>query len=280
MKAHEFIRLENTSRLCIHTITTRPWSIEEAIDQYKRVGVKGITLWREAVENRQLSEVSKRIYESGLSIVSLCRGGFFPAIDSTKRQEAIDNNKRAIDDAAELKAPQVVLVCGSVPDQSLVESRKQIYDGIVTLLPYAEERNIKLAVEPLHPMYADNRSAIYTLEQANDLCDRINSPFLGVVVDVYHLWWDPHLESGIRRCGRANRIFAFHISDWKTPTEDLLLDRGLMGEGCIPIAEIRKWVEDAGFRGFIEVEIFSRRYWAGDQLEFLKDIKRAYLTCC
>ena len=123
-------------------------------------------------------------------------------------------------------------------------------------------------------MYADSRSAINTIEQANDLCDQLAAPNVGVVVDVYHLWWDPRLKSEIERTGRAKRLYAFHVCDWRTPTEDLLNDRGLMGEGCIPLREIRGWVEDAGFRGFIEVEIFSNRYWAMDQHEFLAKIKR------
>ena len=126
-------------------------------------------------------------------------------------------------------------------------------------------------------MYADSRSAINTLRQANDLCDRLAAPHLGVAVDVYHLWWDPDLSGEIQRSGRAGRIFAFHVCDWRTPTEDLLNDRGLMGEGCIPLRRIRGWVEQAGFTGFIEVEIFSHRYWAQEQSEFLAQIQRAYL---
>jgi len=251
-----------------------------AIDQFSRIGAKGITIWREALENHNLAEVSRRAKDAGLSIVSLCRGGFFPSTDSSIRRAAIEKNKRVIDQAVELQTPLVILVCGSAPDQSLYESRSQIYDGIATILPHAEKSNIKLAVEPLHPMYADSRSAINTLEQANELCNQLDSPFVGVAIDVYHVWWDPHLETEIQRCGESNRIFAFHISDWKTPTEDLLYDRGLMGEGCIPIPEIRKQVENAGFSGFNEVEIFSFQYWAGDQLEFLKRIKEAYLTHC
>ena len=125
-------------------------------------------------------------------------------------------------------------------------------------------------------MYADTRSAINTLAQANDLAEALNTPTVGVAVDVYHLWWDPALESEIKRCGRNNNLFAFHICDWKSPTTDLLNDRGLMGEGCIPIRKIRSWVEEAGFNGFIEVEIFSNIYWKMDQNEFLEKIVKAY----
>jgi len=135
---------------------------------------------------------------------------------------------------------------------------------------------VKLAIEPLHPMYADTRSAVNTLAQANDMAEMIDSVWVGVAVDVYHLWWDPVLKSEIMRCGRYENLFAFHICDWNVPTTDLLLDRGLMGEGCIPVQEIRGWVEEAGFQGFNEVEIFSTKFWEGNQDEFLKKIIHAY----
>ena len=213
---------------------------------------------------------------SGLSVVSLCRGGFFPNTEAGKRESALDDNRRAIEEAFELRTDKIVLVCGADPGQSLEESRKQIYDGIAAIVPEAKAAGVKLAIEPLHPMYADTRSAINTLAQANDLAEALNSPWVGVAVDVYHLWWDPALESEIKRCGRNNNLFAFHICDWKSPTTDLLNDRGLMGEGCIPVRKIRSWVEDAGFNGFIEVEIFSNVYWKMDQSEFLDKIIKSY----
>jgi sugar phosphate isomerase/epimerase len=164
-----------------------------------------------------------------------------------------------------------------VPGQPLHISREQIRAGIEAVLPHAEANRVRLAIEPLHPMYADDRSAVNTMAQANELAESIGSPGLGVAVDVYHQWWDPALPAEIDRCGRSGRLFAFHVCDWKTPTEDLLLDRGLPGEGCIDIRQIRGWMEAAGFAGFCEVEIFSRKYWASDQEEFLARIKRAYL---
>ncbi len=265
------------SRLCLHTITTKPWNIEEAAIRYSSAGVKGISVWRDTLENRDVEATGRMIRAHGLEIVSLVRGGFFPSTSSEKRQQAIDENKRAIDEAAALGSPLVVLVCGADPGQPLEVSRSQIRKGIETVLPYAAERKIKLAVEPLHPMYADTRSAINTMEQANDLAEAIGDPALGVAVDVYHLWWDPDLEREITRCGRHGNIFAFHICDWLSPTKDMLTDRGLMGEGCIPVRQIRGWVEQAGFDGFVEVEIFSDRWWAEDQEYFLEEIKKAYL---
>lgn len=268
--------IPDISRLCLHTITTKPWGLEEAVARYGAAGVAGVTLWRQALEGRRASDAARRIQAAGMQVVSLCRGGFFPALSPSDRQAAIDDNRRAIDQAAELGAPLLVLVCGAHPGQPLAESRRQIQDGIAAVLPYARECDVRLGVEPLHPMYAGDRSAINTLRQANDLCVALDSPQVGVVVDVYHLWWDPDLETEIRRCGEARRIFAFHLSDWLSPTTDLLNDRGLMGEGCIPLPQIRGWVEAAGFDGFHEVEIFSHRHWAKDQAVFLQEIIRAY----
>jgi sugar phosphate isomerase/epimerase len=264
------------SRLCIHTITTKPWNIEEAAKHYAAAGVKGITVWRDALKGRNISQTGMMLREHDLTIVSLCRGGFFPAKESSKRKLAIDDNRRAIDEAAGLGTSLIVLVCGADPSQSGEESRKQIRDGIAAILPQAEAAGVKLAIEPLHPMYADSRSAINTLAQANEMAEELNSPFVGVAVDVYHLWWDPSLESEIKRCGENESLLAFHICDWKVPTTDLLLDRGLMGEGCIPVKQIRSWVEATGFDGYHEVEIFSNAYWKENQCDFLQKIIQAY----
>lgn len=268
--------LTDLSQLCIHTITTRPWTIEEAAKSFAASGVKGVTVWRDALEGRNIKMTGEFLRDQGFKIVSLCRGGFFPDIDNTKRAAAIGENKKAIDEAAELGTTIVVLVCGAEPRQSLEDSRKQIREGIETLLPHAEKAGVKLAIEPLHPMYADTRSAINTLAQANDMAEALNSPWVGVAVDVYHLWWDPSLEQEIKRCGKHGNLLAFHICDWNVPTTDLLFDRGLMGEGCIPLPDIRSWVEETGFKGFYEVEIFSNKFWKEDQSEFLKKIIKAY----
>lgn len=217
------------------------------------------------------------IRNHGLEIVSLCRGGFFPSMDITKRKQAIGENKKAIDEAESLGAPLIVLVCGADPGQPLQDSRLQIRDGILEIISHAEAAGVKLAIEPLHPMYAGDRSAINTLKQANDMAAEINSEQVGIALDVYHVWWDPDLETEIQRCGAMNKLLAFHICDWKLNTMDLLNDRGLMGEGCIPLQQIRSWTEETGFNGFIEVEIFSNHYWAQDQEDYLSKIKQAYL---
>jgi sugar phosphate isomerase/epimerase len=270
--------LHDFSRLCIHTLTTKSWSIEEVVRHYSAAGVKGVTVWRETLAGSDCAAVGKMLRDHGLSAVSLCRGGFFPAGTVELRRRAIDDNRRCIDEAAALGAPLLVLVCGAVPGQALAESRQQITAGLATVLPHAAAARVKLAIEPLHPMYADDRSAVNTMRQARAICHQLPSPWLGIAVDVYHTWWDDRLEEDIAASGREGTLFAFHICDWRTPTVHLLDDRGLMGEGCIPIRQIRGWIEDAGFAGFNEVEIFSRRLWASDQVQYLEAIKAAYLA--
>ncbi|NLN94271.1 MAG: sugar phosphate isomerase/epimerase [Candidatus Hydrogenedens sp.] len=257
-------------------MTTKPLSLSEAIEEYTRAGVSGITVWRHHFEEMGAKEAGKMLDDSGLEVVSLCRGGFFPARSAQGREAARDENRRIIDEAAAIGAPLIVLVCGAVPGIPLDEARRQISDGIADVLPHAAAAEVKLSIEALHPMYADERSAINTLEQANNVVSTLRSPWLGVTVDVYHCWWDPMLKSEIARAG--NRIFSFHVCDWRTPTRDILNDRGMMGEGCIDLRSIRGWVEDAGFRGPIEVEIFSDEFWQWDQRALIEQIKRAWLV--
>jgi sugar phosphate isomerase/epimerase len=269
--------ISDLSNLCIHTITLKTWTIEQSARRFSEVGVAGITIWRDAIAGRDIRETGKLLRSLNLKVVSLCRGGFFPALDKKDREAAIRENKKAIDEASELEAPMLVLVCGSTPGQSLPESREQIKQGIEACIPHAEKKGVQLTIEPLHPMYAGDRSAINTLEQANDLAEYFSSPFVGIAADVYHLWWDPDLHNQIIRCGKNGNLSAFHICDWKTPTLDMLNDRGLMGEGCINIREIRGWVEEAGFSGYNEVEIFSTMHWQENQDIFFDRIVKAYL---
>lgn len=269
--------LHDLSRLCIHTITTRPWSLKECIEGYQKAGVPAITVWRQALAPQGAAASARMLRESELKVISLCRGGFFPADTAAGRQAAIDDNLLAIEEAHTIGAPLIVLVCGAVPGQPLEESRKQIADGIAAVAGRAAEAGVKLAIEPLHPMFADSRSAVNTLKQANDMVDALGLENVGVTVDVYHLWWDPELENEIKRAGRSGKIFSYHVCDWRTPTRDLLNDRELMGRGCIPLRKIRGWVEETGYDKTIEVEIFSDEYWAGDQSMFVEAIKTAYL---
>lgn len=267
---------KDLSNLCIHTITTKNWSLETAIENYVEKGIGGISVWRNYLDGRHLSNVRSLLDSSGLKVVSLVRGGFFTGITRQERIKAIDENKKAIEEAATIGANMVVLVCGATPGQPLDESRLQIKKGIEEILTFAEEHNVRLAVEPLHPMYADTRSAINTMTQANGIVQYFDSEFLGVALDVYHVWWEENLKSGIDECGRNNKLFAFHLCDWRNPTRDLLNDRTIMGDGVIPIQNIINMVRDAGFKGMHEVEIFSNEHWSEDTYKFLDRIIKAY----
>ena len=268
------------SKLCIHTQTTKPWTLEECIINFASAGVKGISIWRHLLEGKDLDKIKLLLDSNRMDVVSLVRGGFFPSVDPKKRLSAIEDNQLAIEQASALGAPLVVLVCGAEPKQSLESSRQQIKEGITALIPLAEKRKVKLAIEPLHPMYGAEKSAILTLGQANEMCELIDSPWVGIAIDVYHLWWDDQLKNEIIRCGKNKNILAFHICDWRVNTIDFLTDRGLMGEGCIDIKKIREWIEAAGFDGYNEVEVFSERLWSGDQKQYLKDIKKSYINYC
>lgn len=270
--------IDNFSKLCVHTQTTKPWTIEECVSHFSAAGIKGISIWRHLLEGKDLKSIKAMLDAHQMEVVSLVRGGFFPAVDAEQRDLALEDNRLAIDQAAALGAPLVVLVCGADPRQSIEISRQQIQKGITALIPHAQNNRVKLAIEPLHPMYAGDKSAVVSLRQANDMCEAIASPWVGIAIDVYHLWWDNELKNEIIRCGKNKNILAFHVCDWRVPTIDFLTDRGLMGEGCIPVRQIRMWVEEAGFHGYNEVEVFSERLWAQDQKLYLEDIKKSYLN--
>lgn len=266
--------MDSLEKCAIHTITTKSWDLPTACARFAQAGVPGVGVWRQWLEGRPLAE-SKRLFDDhGLTPVSLVRGGFFPAETAQGRQEAIDANRACLDEAAAIGAGQVVLVCGASPTIALPEARRQITEGIAACVEHAAAVGVKLAIEPLHPMTADCRSAINTTKQANDIIDQTSEEWVGIALDVYHVWWDPEIEHEIARAGK--RICGFHVCDWLTPTTDLLNDRGLMGEGCIDIPYLRGLVEAAGFDGFNEVEIFSNRHWARDPDAFLADIVSAY----
>lgn len=268
--------IADLSRLAIHTITTRPWSLEQCLDGYRRAGVPALTVWRQAIAGLGAKRAGTLIRRSGMAVAALCRGGFFPAFASAARAAALEDNRRAIDEAAAIGAPQLVLVCGAVPGMALHDARAQIRDGLAAIEPHARANRVRLAIEPLHPLYAADRSAVNTMAQAAVLCAQLASPWIGIAVDVYHCWWDDGLEAAIRAAGAARTLSGFHLCDWRVETRDPLNDRGLMGEGCIDLPLIRGWMDGAGFAGWHEVEIFSDTHWARDQDEFVADIVTAY----
>lgn len=274
--------MSDRDRLGIHTMTVKPWSLAECCKAFSEARVPAITLWRQAIEPMGAETARKMVEDAGLRVTSLCRGGFFPAENEKGRQAAIDENKQVIDEAAAVGAPAVVLVCGALPGQSLETSRNQIQEGIAAVLPHAKAAGVNLSIEPLHPIYAADRSAVNTMAQARRMCEQLNNTGetqVGIAVDVYHVWFDDALESEILESGRKGWLHAFHICDWKVEQTDTLQDRGLMGEGVIDIKEIRSWMDAASYEGDIEVEIFSTRHWARNQNEFLEEIIEAYKYC-
>ena len=263
-------------RLAIHTITHKPWSLRQCVDAFVAAGVGGIGVWRNVIEPIGIDEAARIVRASGLKVPSLMRGGFFVSRDAQERQRAIDETRRCIDEAAAIGAAMLVLVCGASPGVPPVDARTQISAGVAAVLDHAAQRRVKLAIEPLHPMYAADRSAINRMVEARAICEQVRSAWLGIALDVYHVWWDPDLADEIRRAGEMRTLFGFHVCDWRVNPRDPLNDRGLMGEGCIDIRGIRSMVESAGFSGFNEVEIFSDEYWQTDQDEFLRRILAAY----
>ena len=267
--------------LSINTATLRgAGPLDTIIEACARHGIRAIAPWRDQVAGIGLARTAQLLRDSGIGLSGYCRGGMFTAFDAAGRAAALEDNKRAIDEATTLGAPCLVLVVGGLPgalagapqSKDLFAARNDVRDGIAATLEVARAAGMPLAIEPLHPMYAAERACVNTLAQALDLCDALDPAgadrlagghgraALGVAVDVYHVWWDPALDAQVARAGR-DRLLAFHVCDWLVPTVDMLNDRGMMGDGVIEIARIRGMVEAAGFDGYCEVEIFSSGNW-------------------
>lgn len=271
------------SEIALNLATTRAvWTLPEAIEGCLRHGLATISPWRDQVEAIGAAEVGRLCRSSGIKVASLCRGGMFPANTAAGRAAAIDDNRRAIDEAATIGAAILVLVVGTLPEGSrdLPGSRKMVTDGIAEILPHARSNGVLLGIEPLHPVYAADRACINTIDQAVDCCEALGEG-VGVVIDTYHTWWDPNLEAAIARAGQGGHILMHHISDWLVPTRDPLLDRGMMGDGVIDFRRFRALIEAAGYHGPQEVEIFSAGNWwkrPGD--EVLRTILERVAAVC
>ena len=267
------------------------WGLPEIIAGCVRHGIGGIAPWRDQVAATGLAETARRIRDAGLVVTGLCRGGMFPAPDRAARRAALDDNRRAVDEACALGARCLVLVVGGLPkdrngaivSKDLPGARAMIRDGLGELHEHARAAGMPLAIEPLHPMYAADRACVNTLAHANALCDELapdGRDGLGIAVDVYHVWWDPDLAAGIARAGEASRLLAYHISDWLVPTVDLLNDRGMMGDGVIDIPAITTLVDAAGYSGPIAVEIMSAQdWWRRDPETVLATLKDRFASC-
>jgi sugar phosphate isomerase/epimerase len=231
--------------------------VVEVIDEIARAGFGGLALWRREMEGQDIKAIAKHIRDAGLKVTGYCRSTYFPADTRAQFEANVADNVAALQEAAQLGAENFALVVGSGKDLST--ARAHVTDGIGLLLPHARALGVKLALEPLHPVYAADRSCVTSLAQALDICDLINDPHLGVLIDVYHLWWDAFVARDIARA--KGRILGFHVSDWLTPVGDVLNNRGMMGDGVIDIPALRAMVETADYTGLVEVEIFSTENW-------------------
>jgi sugar phosphate isomerase/epimerase len=251
------------SRLALNQMTADQWSGKEAIEGCVRHGIPSIAFWRHKVAEIGLEETARMVRGSGLTVSSLCRGGMFPAVTAAERQAKIDDNKHAIDEAAALGTNVLVLVCGPAPDKDIDGARQMVCDGIAAVKDHAAASGIHLGIEPLHPMYAGDRSVIVSLAQANGMAEQLG---VGVVIDVFHVWWDPDVYAQIERA--KGRILGFHVNDWLVPMPDMLKGRGMMGDGKIEIRRLREAVDATGYTGPIEVEIFNQKLYdmPGDEL--------------
>ncbi|MEV0121953.1 sugar phosphate isomerase/epimerase family protein [Streptomyces sp. NPDC050703] len=269
------------SRLSVNQETVRQWSLPELAEGCAREGITSVGLWRAPVQAYGVERAARLMREAGLAVTSLCRGGFLTDIGEAARTRALDDNRAAIDEAAALGTGTLVLVSGGLPPGSkdLAGARERVADGLALLGPYAEERGVRLAIEPLHPMFASDRCVVSTLGQALDLAERFPAHQVGVVVDTYHVWWDDQAPSQIARAGAGGRLHAFQLADWITPLPaGVLLGRGQLGQGSVDFRAFRALVDATGYDGPIEVEIFNEALWERDGAEVLRETAERFRT--
>jgi sugar phosphate isomerase/epimerase len=262
-------------------MTVRQLSLPELVKTCLELGVPGVGLWREPVQAYGVEAAAGLVRDAGLTVTTLCRGGFLTATGPVERAEALGDNHAAIDEAATLGTDTLVLVSGGLPigSKDMHGARERIADALSVLAPYAAERGVRLAIEPLHPMYASDRCVVSTLAQALDLAERFPAHQVGVAVDTYHVWWDDRAPEQIARAGAAGRIHTFQLADWTTPLpEGVLTGRGQLGDGAIDLRQWRRWVDAAGYTGPIEVELFNGELWARDGREVLAETADRFLT--
>jgi sugar phosphate isomerase/epimerase len=263
------------ARLSLNQKTVNGWSLPEAVDGCLRAGIPWIGIWRDKIEETGLEESARVIRDAGLKVSSLCRGGMFPGTTARQRAANIEDNKRAIHEAATIGTDVLVLVCGGLSGVTRIDdARAMVRDGIEAIIPFAAEHGVRLGIEPLHPAFAADRSVISLLGEANDLAERLASPHVGVVIDIYHVWWDPNVYTEIARASAYT--LGFHVNDWLVPNTDPLMSRGMMGDGVVENRRLRAAVDRAGYSGPIEVEIFNAATWAMDGDEVLRQMKARY----
>ncbi|MBA2950386.1 sugar phosphate isomerase/epimerase family protein [Streptomyces himalayensis] len=272
--------MTDLNRFSINQMTVKQLTLPELVSACVELGVPGVGLWREPVQQYGVEAAAKLVRDAGLTVTTLCRGGFFTAIDPGERAAALADNRAAIDEAVTLGTDTLVLVSGGLPagSKDLHGARERIADALAVLGPYAAEQGVRLAIEPLHPMFASDRCVVSTLAQALDIAERFPAEQVGVTVDTYHIWWDDQAPAQIARAGAAGRIHTFQLADWTTPLpEGVLNGRGQIGDGAIDMREWRGYVEAAGYTGPIEVELFNDGLWARDGKEVLAETAERFM---
>jgi sugar phosphate isomerase/epimerase len=268
--------MQTISRLSINQYTLRNWTIPQLLEGCAAEQIPFVALWRDKIAEAGLNETIKLLDATGIKVSSLCRGGFFAAETVDLQTRNLKDNYRAVDEAAAIGAEVLVLVCGGIVNHDLDRSRNMVAEGIALLLPHATQAGVKLGIEPLHPMFAADRSVVVSLSQANEIIESFKSPNLGVVIDVYHVWWDPAVYTEIAR--GSGHIIGFHVNDWIAPVPDMLNGRGMMGDGVIEIQRLREAVDRTGYTGPIEVEIFNQHLWQTDENELLRLVKERFIA--
>jgi sugar phosphate isomerase/epimerase len=266
-------------RLALNTATVKRLSLEDAVDATARAGLSHIGLWRDRVAEAGVQSSAQLVRRAGLTVTSLCRGGFLTAADPHEQELAVKDNQAAIMEAQLLGTTELIMVVGGLPegDRDLGAARERVAQRLHDLVPFAVDHGVRLVLEPLHPMYAADRAVLSTLKQALDLATPFPASAVGVVVDTFHVWWDPELPEQIARAGREGRLAMYQVCDFTLPiAADALLSRGMMGDGVIDFAAISRSIHAAGYRGPVEVEIFNRAVWDSDPADVLARMKDRY----
>jgi sugar phosphate isomerase/epimerase len=269
--------VNDVTRLSFNQITADRLSLPEVVEACARHEIPYVGVWRHKIAEVGLDAAVRHVRDAGIRVSSVCRGGMFPAATHAERERRIDHNRRAIDETAALEAPLLVLVCGAAPDRDITGARQMVADGIAAIVDFAAERNVQLGIEPLHPAFAAERSCITTLREGRLLAERFPADRVGVIADVYHFWWDAELYDEIDRIGAGARLLGFHVNDWLVPVTNVLMNRGIMGDGVIELRRIRDAVDRVGYAGPIEVEIFNEQIWSTPIDELLPRIKERFL---
>ena len=269
------VPLTDARRLSFNQATAERASLREVVESCARHEVPYVSLWRHKIAECGLDAAARLVRDAGLRVSSVCRGGMFPAQTAAERALRIEDNRRAIDETAALGAEVLVLVCGAAPDRDIAAARAMVADGIAAIAPYARERSVRLGIEPLHPAFAAERSCITTMREARRISEQFDAATVGVVVDVYHVWWDPERAAEIAALG--DRIAGYHVNDWLVPVKNVLMNRGMMGDGVIELRRIRGEVERAGYRGPIEVEIFNESIWEKPVDELVRQTRERFV---